>query len=433
MRTLLGCGVAAAIAASFNTPVAGVIFTMEVVLMSYSITSLIPIIMASFCGTWLSRAFFGEEVFISIADNSLHGLWEIPLMVAAGLVIALFAALYIRMQLFFSLSYPYPVFWRIFAAGIITGSVGLFLPQILGLGYDTIQLIIEGNVGFTLLLAIALAKIITTSFAVGMRVPGGLIGPQLFIGACLGGMVGILGNEFFPDNVSNNGIYVLLGMAAMMGAVLNAPLAALMAVMELTYNPAVIFPSMLIIVVSCVATRLYYPCDGIFIEQLKIRGTFLRLTPLKQVLGSIGVRSVMATAVVRSTSGLTLAKARWLLKTNPLWVVNYRESGGLLLRAADLAIALERSEEKSDNGERMYSDKQWLDLLEIPAQRLNLIPVSELSNLYEARELLEGQADTALFVTSQIQTTTEPAILGIVTQDIIMSSGPQEAMGSFIF
>ncbi len=432
LSTLIGCGVAAAISASFDTPVAGVIFAMEVVLMSYSITGFIPVMMASVCGALMSRATFGSEAFFTVTDVQLHGFWDIPFMIAAGFVIALFATLYIRLQLGFNRFSHYPIFGRVMAAGFLTAAIGVFFPEILGLGYDTINLSIEGKLGFSLLLAIALAKILTTSFSISMGIPGGLIGPQLFTGACLGGMIGLIGNYFFPEQFNNTSIYVLLGMAAMMGAVLNAPLAALMAVLELTYNPGIIFPSMLIIVVACVATRQLTRKEGIFVEHLNLNGTKLDVGPLQQVLGNIGVRSAMKTAFVETQPEVSHTVASNLLSNNPLWVVINTENENLLLRAADLAIAIKTLDnEHNENNELEYNvkndkatppastDEVIIDLLEIPAQRFNLLPVPELSSLFEAKKILDKQPGNALFVTPQIQSTPNPKVVGIITQDTI--------------
>lgn len=293
LRTLIGCGVAAAIAASFDTPVAGVIFSMEVVMMSYSIVGFIPIMMSAICGTLITRLVFDSAPSFFMAEVSMHGLWELAIMFIGGLGVGLAATLYMRLQLFFSRWHHLPIFWRLSAAGAITGLLALVAPEILGLGYDTISLALDQQLTITTLVLILFAKILATSFGIGMGLPGGLIGPQLFIGACLGAILGIVVNTFFYET-SSMSLYVLLGMAAMMGAVINAPLAALIAILELTYSPSVLFPSLLIIVVSCISTRLLFRCEGIFIEQLQQRGKVLKNNPNQQALNSIGVSSVMA-------------------------------------------------------------------------------------------------------------------------------------------
>ncbi len=176
--------------------------------MSYTIVGFIPIMMASVCGALIARAAFGNEIFLTIDNVELNGLIEMPFMIIAGVIIAVFASSYIKLQLCFHHFTHYPIFARIMAAGLMTGSVALLFPEILGLGYDTINLTLEGKLGLGFLLALALSKIIVTSFSITMGIPGGIIGPQLFIGACIGGFMCIVGNSFFPVNIHNNGIYV---------------------------------------------------------------------------------------------------------------------------------------------------------------------------------------------------------------------------------
>jgi H+/Cl- antiporter ClcA len=448
LRTLIGCGVAAAIAASFNTPIAGVIFAMEVVLMSYSIIGFIPIMMASVCGAIVARIVFGEDMLFTFSGFQMHGLWELALMVVAGFIIGIIATLYMRLQLFFMrLSHaPLPV--KLLLAGVLTGTAALIAPEILGLGYDTINRLLNSHIAISALCIILATKIIVTSFSMAMGMPGGLIGPQLFIGACAGAIVGTLINGLFPDSVSNTGFYVLLGMAAMMGAVINAPLAALMAVLELTYNPSLIFPSMLIIVVACITTRQLFKCDGIFIEQLRAKGTSLDASPTQQILSNIGVASVMNTTMVQCGQFLTLATAKKALIDNPLWIIiksqendNNDENGKndnrkVLLKAADLATYLatylathnEQTPEKNIQNqssktiidalleEASKPSEPLIDLLEIPAQRFTLSPIHSLATLYEAKKAMEKEQTDALYVIPQVQAGSTDIILGVITR-----------------
>jgi H+/Cl- antiporter ClcA len=458
LRTLIGCGVAAAIAASFNTPIAGVIFAMEVVLMSYSIVGFIPIMMASVCGALITRLAFGEGMLFSFSGFAMHGLWELILMISAGFIIGIVATAYMRLQLAFMRFSNLPVAVKIMLAGLLTGCAALVAPEVLGLGYDTVNLLLMSHLAIYTLCIILIAKIIVTSFSVAMGMPGGLIGPQLFIGACVGAIVGTLINSIFPDSVSNTGLYVLLGMAAMMGAVINAPLAALMAVLELTYNPSLIFPSMLIIVVSCITTRLLFKCEGIFIEQLRTKGKSLDSSPTQQILSNIGVASVMNTTMIQCEQFVTAATVKKALADNPLWIVihllsdnnnNDEEKGGhessnVLLKAADLATYISqrstredwREEHKNTEGtlidaplgEVSTSKEPRIDLLNIPAQRFTLAPIHALATLYEAKQVMEKTQTDALYVVPPIAVTqhrprikdqSSTLILGIITRQAI--------------
>lgn len=427
LRTLIACGVAAAISASFNTPIAGVIFAMEVVLMSYSIVGFIPIMMASVCGAIITRLAFGEESFFSFTGFQMHGLWELPLMLVAGFIIGMLATLYMRLQLNFNRFSHYPVALRIIAAGLVTGGLAVIAPEILGLGYDTVNLTLESKIALSTLCLILMAKLIATSFSISMGIPGGLIGPQLFMGACVGAIIGHVINVFFPDSVSHSGFYVLLGMAAMMGAVINAPLAALMAVLELTYNPSIIFPSMLIIVVSCLTTRLLFKCEGIFIEQLAINGKTLNSSPNQQMLNNIGVHNAMSTEFIELPSTISLSIAEHALSNKPLWIVTsntHKQNKAtetpqrILLRAADLARHI---------NEHHYNDENHIALLDIPGQHCHLLPINELATLYTAQQMMTEENTQAVYVISRTQSRTQSTIkendrntiLGIITQESI--------------
>lgn len=428
LRTLIGCGVAAAIAASFNTPVAGVIFAMEVVMMSYSIVGFIPIVMSAVCGALVTRLVFGEEFLLSVTDFHLESLWELAVMIAVGFTIGAFATLYMRLQLYFNRFSHHSISLRIMLAGLVTGCIAFFIPEVLGLGYDTVNLALEGHLALNTIALLIFAKILATSFSVGMGLPGGLIGPQLFIGACIGALIGMLINYFVP-NSSDSGFYVLLGMAAMMGAVINAPLAALMAVLELTYNPSIIFPSMLVIVIACLTTRQLYKCEGIFVEVLAANGHSLDSSPSQQILSNVGVRSVMQTAFVECHSTLSTSAATTLLKSNPLWLILHHKDNVLLLRAAGLASYISetiasttmnnKNAASNDDGEHPV-----IDLLEIPGERLSLSSINERATLYEAKQQLAKQKGDALYVVSSSrQPATEPSstpdIIGIVTHATI--------------
>lgn len=418
LRTLIGCGVAAAIAASFNTPIAGVIFTMEVVMMSYSIVGFIPIVMSAACGALMTRFVFGEEFLLSVTDVHLESLWELMVMIAVGFTVGVFATLYMRLQLYFNRFSHHPISLRIMLAGIVTGCIAFFIPEILGLGYDTVNLALEGQLALNTVALLIFAKILATSFSVGMGLPGGLIGPQLFIGACIGALIGILMNTFFPES-SDSSFYVLLGMAAMMGAVINAPLAALMAVLELTYNPSIIFPSMLVIVIACLTTRQLYKCEGIFVEVLAANDHSLDANPSQQALSNVGVRSVMQTAFAECQSKLSTNAVSTLLQNNPLWLIVHTEEHALLLRAADLASYINKiANENSDNEDAL------IDLLEIPRERLSLSAINERATLYEAKQQLTKQRVDALYVASSSNPSNTHSlatdeVIGIVTHATI--------------
>lgn len=420
LRVLVACGTAAGISASFNTPIAGVIFAMEVVLMEYTIASFLPVILASVSGAVVTQLVFGEDPSFSVTPVQMKSLLELPFMALAGAVIALVALVFTRLHLALYRSQQLPILVRFTTIGALTGALALVVPEVMGLGYDTLEAAMLGELGLQVLLAVVLAKTVASAVSTGLGMPGGLIGPILVIGGCVGGVMGNLGEIFYPEHASGAGFYVTLGMAAMMGAVLNAPLAALMAILELTYNPNAIFPSMVVIVVASVFTQQIFGCEGIFRAQLRALGTPLRSVPAQQVLSRAGVLSVMNRSFVITERRLSLIAAHALLEKTPTWIVLDEpdnpapDSRRSLLRAADLAKYLDSYQpelnEITEEGEAV------IDLAEIPGQRYKLYSLHPQANLYEARELLRQSYGEAICI-EEVESSTplRSPVLGIVT------------------
>ena len=256
IRLLVGCGTAAAVAGSFNTPLAGVAFAMEVVMMEYSTSSFIPIMLASISSTLLAQAAFGDHTAFDVPDGiRMHSLAEVPFIGLEGLVIAPCAAAFAGITRLAG-SLPVPALWqRIGLAGCITAVAACFAPQVMGIGYDTVERALDNNLTLGLVLTVTVAKLFVSGMTVGLRLPVGVIGPTIVIGAGIGSIFGKLGNLVPPAVATDPSLYVMLGMAAMMGAVLQAPLAALLAVVELTRNPNITLPAMLAIVIATLTAR----------------------------------------------------------------------------------------------------------------------------------------------------------------------------------
>lgn len=415
LRTLVGCGVASAIAASFNTPMAGVIFAMEVVLMEYTIAGFIPVMMASVTGAMLTQFVFGPEPAFSVAQLQINTLNELPIILLAGVIIAFFATTLIRTQLWFNGKQQWPLTLRFLLAGVTTGTLALFLPQIMGVGYDTIESAMHGQIGFSLLLAILFAKIAATAVSTGLGLPGGIIGPMLFIGAALGGCIGQIAAVLLPETAASPSFYVMLGMAAMMACVINAPMAALITVLELTYNPHIIFPTMLIIVISVVSTRQLFHCQGVFIAQLEANGFRLSGGPIRQALDRVGVRSVMDINFQDCRHKLPLYHLQKILEQRPKWLIVEDKAGDKqLLLAADVSAFLESREENEDN----HAEEQEINLLKSPGRKWQIKPISPQASLYEAQTQLRQLKADALYVERGFSSLLSPAI-GIITQEQI--------------
>ncbi len=269
--TLAACGAAAAIAAVFNTPLAGVIFVIEVLHLRYEVSRILPVIVAAVVGAVVSRLIVNDEPAFVVIPHALHSHWELPSVILLGIITGLVAAAFIGLcERVAERSKPYPNALTFSLAGLCTGLLALATPQIMGVSYDTLDALLRDQVGLWMVLGLILTKTIATAVSVGARVPGGLIGPTLFIGGAIGSAFGLaLAALAWGDNASP-GFYATVGMAAMMGATLRAPLAALIALLELTANPNVILPGMLAIASAELTNRMFLGKESVFESLLAI-------------------------------------------------------------------------------------------------------------------------------------------------------------------
>lgn len=406
IRTLVGCGAAAAIAASFNTPLAGVIFAMEVILMEYTIVGFTPVILAAVSATVMCRLVFNTEPLITVQVAELESFLELPLIVLMGLFIGALAAGFIRLTgMLTKFGQRFTIWLRMTLAGLGVGLLAIISPEIMGIGYDTVDAALLGKLGIAALMIILFVKMAATALCVGFSIPAGLIGPAIFIGAMAGGVVGEL-VEQFSSNFSDSSLYVMLGMGAMMSATLQAPLAALLALLELTGNQSIIFPAMLAVVSANLAARELFKCDSIFLSQSRSFGLDYRNDPIAQSLRRIGVESVMNRAYVITEQLIKREVANNHLKAAPDWLIIRREEGNQLMPATDLARYLETE------------DDEEIDLLEIPAKRRQLAQVSRQSTLQHAQNVLNDSDAEALYVTKKLGASAD-RIFGILTQEDI--------------
>lgn len=399
IQILVGCGVAAAISASFDTPMAGVIFAMEILVLEYSIVGFVPVILSSVMGMVMSKALLGEISFASYGATDINSLLEIPVMVVVGIFIAICAGIYIRLNILSLKLSRYPLPLRLAVAGLLTVLTVIWVPQVMGQGYDTVDAAMKADIVISTLALVALAKLLLTPVVVGLGVPGGLIGPLLVIGACVGGALGHVASHLFPDLGADPSFYVMMGMAGMMAAVLNAPLTALVTVLELTYNPNIIFPAMLVIVIACLTTRQVFKVKGIFVEQLLHSNRPLDFGPATQALKRAGVRSAMNTQFVLSEPKLDFENARALLSNGPMWIIledeNKRHTHAM--RAADLANYIDSLQSNEEDKDKLHD----IDLREIPSRTFRVGAIHESASLYEAMQAFKASNSKVLYVSGK--------------------------------
>lgn len=393
IRALVGCGAAAGIAASFNTPLAGVVFALEVVMMEYTVASFIPVILAAVSATTLTRVVFGEHPAFDVPRFAMGSLSDLVLvLVLAILAGAASAAFNHAVQSVAARTRGIAIWWRMLLAGAFVGVAGLWVPQVMGIGYDTVDEVLRGGLTIGVLGTLLVGKLVATSVCIGLGVPGGLIGPALFAGAVLGALAAkvALLLPVVPD--SQAGFFALLGMGAMMSGSLQAPLAALMAMLELTDNPEIILPGMLAVVVAGITASEVFGKRSLFVTMLQANGLDYTASPVFQALRRIGVASVMDRGFVRVERRLDVPQAREILNKAPAYlVIGSGEEPLVLMPAAALARHLE-----SSGGEAEAADA--IDLMDIPAERLQTGRINLQANLEEASRIFEHDAVDALLV-----------------------------------
>lgn len=381
LRILAGAGVASAISASFNTPMAGVIFAMEVVLLEYNIRGFVPIILASVAGAIVSEALFGAETAFAVPAFDMRSLAEIPYILALGVIGGLVATAFIYLVKGFQKLNRFPIWFKWGALTLTTAAISLMFPQLLGIGYDTVNATLAGEVVMGTLLALLLGKLLLSSWAAAVSFPAGLIGPTLFIGAALGGLMGQLSAWLLPEYPVSIGFYTLLGMGALMGAVLRAPLAALVALLELTANPNIIMPGMLAIVIASLVVSEVFRLPSVFEVQLGGGHNYQLPDPVQQMLRNTWVAAAMSQSFVVAPRSVSVETAGFMLQREPDWLL--LEDEKVIVPPAAIAEALEVSEA---DGDGRHPD---VDLIAIPADRQQVEFISLKANMQDALDLME--------------------------------------------
>ncbi len=295
MRTLVGCGAAAGIAATFNAPVAGALFAVEILLGDFAVPQFSPIVISSVTATVVARQYLGELPAFTIPKYALESPLELLAYVVLGFLAALVGILFIRTleatEDAFERSRA-PVWLTAPFGGLCVGALALLFPGVLGVGYEAMNEALMGSPTAVFLVLLLLAKLAAVCVTLASGGSGGIFAPSLFLGAVLGAAVGTLLQLFFPGGPAPPGAYALVGMGAVVAATTHAPITAIIIIFELTTDYRIILPLMMACIVSTLVSSRVHP-ESIYTIKLVRRGIRIRAGQDVNVLRRIPVREVM--------------------------------------------------------------------------------------------------------------------------------------------
>ena len=350
-RTLLiGCGAAGAISAIFGSPIAGVIFAIEVLLPEVTIAMFIPLLISSVFGSLTANALVGEEILFSFNLKDEFSLKDVPFMILLGLLAGLLSVYFTRMTLFVEqkLGKLKNLFFKAVLGGIGVGVLILFMNPLYGEGYATIKAILNGQEadifnnnllfgsGFSgfylvvLLLAMVLFKPIATGLTIGAGGSGGIFAPSLFIGAIFGFVFASSVNLLSGTEMLSTSNFTLVGMSGVMSGVLHAPLTAIFLIAEITQGYTLFVPLMLVSAIAY-TTSSYFESHSIYERDLAESGDLLPKDKDKRVLSVINLNKIVETDLLKISPDATLGELVKLVrqsKRNLFPVVN--EEGELM-------------------------------------------------------------------------------------------------------
>lgn len=274
VRMLVASGAAGGIAATFNAPIAGVIFALEVILSEFSARAFGLVVLASVSASIISRTILGNVPAFAIPQYSLKSPWEMPLYFLLGIAAAFVSRGFVR--ILYKMEDIWDAWgasevWKPAIGGLVIGAIGVWFPQIFGVGYGSMESALGGKLFLGTMLLLVIIKILATSITIGSGGSGGVFAPSLFIGSMLGGAFGLLAHSLFPQITSSSGAYAVVGMAAVFAGAAHAPITAILILFEMTNDYRIILPLMTAVVTSTLISQLLSR-SNIYTLKLRRRG-----------------------------------------------------------------------------------------------------------------------------------------------------------------
>ena len=324
IKNLVSCGAAAGIAATFNAPIAGVAFAIEVLMSELQVRMFGNVVIASVSAAVVSQMFLGDRPAFSVPSYTLHSPEALVFYLLLGLVSALVGIMFIRMLAWFEDifdDWKFPLALKPAVGAFLLGLLGVIymylpgvgfstttefqlgmplienIPRVYGAGFTFIEEALHGEVNVYLLAMLVFLKPLATSFTLGSGNSGGVFAPSLFTGAMLGGAMGTLFSAWKPELAGPTGAYALVGMAAVFAATARAPLTAILIVFEMSNDYSMILPLMVATITAGYLAHALYP-ESIYTIKLTRRGIRFSQGRDLDIMQSVLVGEVMNTRPV---------------------------------------------------------------------------------------------------------------------------------------
>jgi CIC family chloride channel protein len=350
LRILVACGAAGGIAATFNTPIAGVFFALELILADFAVESFAAVVLAAVAASAFSRAVFGDHPFLALPAFTVSApaqylAFAMLGLLAAGVGVGWSRTLYLIEDLCDRL-WRGPEWLRPAAGGLLLGGVLLMLPQMYGVGYPVLGNAVSGHYAVAFLLVLLAGKILATSLTIGIGGSGGVFAPSLFIGAMLGEAFGLVLHALSPSLAPSPGAYALVGMGAVFAGAARTPITAVLIMFELTGEYRIILPLMLAIALAAGVSKLIVK-DTIYTRKLLRRGIDLHAPDRALTRLRVGDAAQAVPAALAPDTGLPQLVERFAAdEQSALPVI---DSDGAL-RGIVLALEVERAvEDRADD------------------------------------------------------------------------------------
>lgn len=345
LRTLVACGAAGGLSATFNAPIGGVLFAQEIVLGRYNTGNFILIVLSSVAAAVVSRVYYGDVPAIYGPPYELLGPHELGFYIVLGILAGLWAVVFTRVLYWFTGVFEQiriPEYLLPAIGGLMVGLIGFNFPQIFGVGYGTVELALANQILPLTLALLLVLKLLATSITLGSGGSGGVFAPGLFMGAMLGGLYGYLVHWQWPTLSAPSGAYSLVGMAAVFASMAHAPATAVVMLFEMTGDYRIILPLMTACVIGTKVSAWLLP-DSIYTLKLSRRGLDIKNEQTPDYLENFIVKDIMTSrleTISREESIINVA--RRMRKSGHLGFPVINADGTLfgIVTWADIALAI---------------------------------------------------------------------------------------------